>query len=91
MARAVAPLPVLLEYLLPFVKVGGEVCALKGAKAAEETQAAQNAAQTLGAEFVKTVDYELAGEQHCLIILKKVKKTHAKYPRSAAMIKKSPL
>jgi 16S rRNA (guanine527-N7)-methyltransferase len=90
-ARAVAPLPVLLEYLLPFVRTGGYVCALKGAKAQAEIAAAKNAAKTLGAEFLPLYEYEIAGERHGLVRLRKIKDISAKYPRSAALIKKNPL
>ena len=90
-ARAVAPLEQLLEYLLPLVRVGGEVCALKGAKAAEEIKTAQNAAKILGAEFLPRFEYEISGEKHCLVRLKKIKPTPAKYPRNGGLIKKNPL
>ncbi|MCH5208236.1 MAG: 16S rRNA (guanine(527)-N(7))-methyltransferase RsmG [Oscillospiraceae bacterium] len=89
-ARAVAALPTLSEYCVPFVKVGGFFAALKSVN--EEPKTAENALKELGAEFDNSVDYNLPnGDSRRLIIIKKVRQTPTKYPRSSANIKKKPL
>lgn len=89
-ARAVAALPTLSEYCVPFVRVGGFFAALKSVN--EDPDDAANALETLGAELKDTVDYKLPnGDPRRLIIIKKVRQTPTKYPRSSANIKKKPL
>ena len=60
-ARAVAPLPVLLEYCLPLVRVGGGFLAMKGPDVREELMEGVNAAQKLGADKAETKELELPG------------------------------
>lgn len=89
-ARAVAALPALSEYCVPFVRVGGFFAALKSVN--EEPKLAENALNELGAGFDNIVDYKLpSGDLRRLIIIKKVRQTPTKYPRSSANIKKKPL
>ncbi len=89
-ARAVAALPVLAEYCIPFVKTGGMFIALKSVN--EDTSLALNAVKTLGGEFLATKDYKLTnGDDRRLVIIKKVRQTPTKYPRNSANIKKKPL
>lgn len=90
-ARAVASLPILLEYSIPLLKVGGILVAYKG-DAEEEIKASGNALKVLGAE-IETVDkYKLNGEYNrSFIIVKKVKKTPEKYPRGQNKPRISPL
>ena len=91
-ARAVAALPVLCEYCLPFVKVGGTFCAMKGAKGAEELDCAGKAIATLGGETQKTETLILPdGGERVLINVKKISHTATKYPRPSAQISKKPL
>lgn len=92
-ARAVARLNTLLEYLLPLVKVGGIVLAYKGNNFEEELVEAQNAIKFLGGKFEKTLHFELpnnAGERN-IIVIKKVKPTDKKYPRSQNKPKTEPI
>ena len=92
-ARAVASLNSLLEYLLPFVKVGGKVICYKGSNYKEELKKAQNAIKALGGRLEKEVPYDLpdgAGSR-CLVVIKKISPTNAKYPRTEAKIRKTPL
>lgn len=92
-ARAVASLNSLLEYLLPFVKVGGKVICYKGSNYKEELKKAQNAIKALGGRLEKEVPYDLpdgAGSR-CLVVIKKISPTSAKYPRTEAKIRKTPL
>ncbi len=89
-ARAVAALPELSEYCIPFVKVGGIFAALKSVN--EDVKKAENAIAVLGGRLEKTVDYKLInGDYRRLFIIKKVCQTPTKYPRSSANIKKKPL
>lgn len=92
-ARAVAKLNTLLEYLLPLIKVGGIVVAYKGSNSLEELNEAQKALEVLGGEFVKTLSFNLpnqTGERNILII-KKIKHTPKQYPRERNLPKLKPL
>lgn len=89
-ARAVAPMNVLAEYCLPFVKVGGYFVALKGSN--DDTEEAKNAIEVLGGEIVDSVSYKLNGtEPRSIIIIKKVSQTPTQYPRKSKKIQTKPL
>lgn len=89
-ARAVAPLPILCEYCLPYVKIGGIFAALKGPN--ENSKDSFTAYRTLGAEIMEVIEYELpCGDKRQLIIYNKIKETPQKYPRKFAQIEKKPL
>ena len=89
-ARAVAPLPVLCEYCLPFVKVGGAFLALKGAE--DEVAAAKCAMATLGGELEQNVSYKLpSGDSRHLVVVRKISQTPTKYPRKPKKIDAKPL
>jgi len=93
-ARAVAPLPVLCELLLPFVKVGGRMICYKGPSAEEELQAGQKAAHMLGGAAVQNIPIILPSQpdwQHCLLTCEKKVKTVRQYPRKAGTPSRSPL
>ena len=91
-ARAVAAMPVLMEYCLPLVKKGGMFVAMKGASANEETTAAQNAARLLGAEKPTIICETLTGnERRAFVTAKKISQTPTKYPRKPSEISKPPL
>lgn len=91
-ARAVAELRVLLEYTLPFVKVGGSFLSLKGATAKEEIDGAGNSLKTLGGKIDGIKDFTLpGGDKRAIIKVKKISQTSAKYPRPSAQIAKKPL
>ncbi len=91
-ARAVANLPVLCEYCIPFVKKGGLFVAMKGSSGQEEASLAQNAYKTLGCEKPKIICENLRqGEQRTFIISKKISQTPTKYPRNAGKITKNAL
>lgn len=92
-ARAVAHLSVLAEYCLPLCRLGGRVVAQKGEDAQDETSAAQRAFAELGGALldIKSVPLPGAQGQHYLVVLDKVAKTPAGYPRRAGMPSKRPL
>lgn len=82
--RAVAPLPVLTEYLLPFVRVGGYMVAQKGSKAPSEIELAARAIPTLGGTYRRTIPVLLPGETdpRQLVVVEKTAPTPAQYPRA---------
>lgn len=89
-ARAVASLPMLAEYCLPLVKVGGHFIALKGA--GDETEAAQHAIETLGGETESKFSYKLPnGDARSIVIIKKISQTPTSYPRKSKKITTKPL
>ncbi|MGD2147894.1 MAG: 16S rRNA (guanine(527)-N(7))-methyltransferase RsmG [Anaerolineae bacterium] len=93
LARAVAGMPTLAEYLLPLVRVGGAVLAQKGEDALVEVHEAANAIATLGGEVRHVVPLELRGlaETRHLVVVDKVAPTPEQYPRRPGMPKKRPL
>ena len=90
-SRAVARLNILLELTAPYVKVGGQVLALKGAAAEEELAEAKNAIRRLGLQLQRVEQFPVDGTAHAVIVLKKIAPTPPQYPRRYAKIKQSPL
>jgi 16S rRNA (guanine527-N7)-methyltransferase len=92
-ARAVAELPVLAEYTLPFCRLGGLVIAQKGRSAQEEAQSAEYAISILGGQVQRVMPVELQGlaETRNLVVIEKVARTPIKYPRRPGMPAKRPL
>ncbi len=91
-ARAVANMPVLLEYCTPLVKKNGIFVAMKGPTAQEELSLCDNALKVLGMEKPKIICETLTGEeQRVFVISKKISQTPPKYPRKPSDISKQPL
>ncbi len=91
-ARAVAELRVLLEYTLPFVKVGGTFLSLKGASAVDEIDGAKTSLNTLGGKIAGVNDFILpGGDKRAIINVKKISHIPSKFPRVSAQIAKKPL
>ncbi len=92
-ARAVAALPVLVEYLLPLVKVGGRVLAQKGESGPAEAHAAEKALQILGGRLRQIIPVTLPGvaEDRYLIVIDKVALSPAIYPRRPGVPAHKPL
>jgi len=92
-ARAVAEMPVLVEYLLPLVRPGGCCLAQKGEKAPAEVNSAEKAIALLGGRLHKLLPVELHGlaETRYLVLVNKIASTPAKYPRRPGMAAKRPL
>ncbi|MCB9133862.1 MAG: 16S rRNA (guanine(527)-N(7))-methyltransferase RsmG [Anaerolineales bacterium] len=91
-ARAVAPLPILAEYLLPLVKTGGRMLAQKGKESALEIEQAENAINTLGGTLTQVVPVVLpSAEAHTLIVITKTRPTPDRYPRRVGVPAKRPL
>ena len=92
-SRAVAPLNVLLEYLLPFVKVGGCCICMKGANVEEEQKDASKALEILGGKIENVEEFCLpeTDMKRNIVIVRKVKNTPNKYPRKPGTPSKEPL
>jgi len=92
-ARAVAAMPVLAEYLLPLVKVGGRVIAQKGESAPAEVHAAEHAIKVLGGRVQQLKPIVLPGvaDERFLVLIDKVATTPSIYPRRAGLAAKRPL
>jgi 16S rRNA (guanine527-N7)-methyltransferase len=93
LARAVAPLPTLVEYLLPLARRGGRVVAYKGSAAHEEAMAAEHAIRLLGGRLRKLIPIEVPGlaETRVLVVIDKVSQTPDGFPRGRGMPRKQPL
>ena len=92
-ARAVANLPVLSEYLLPLVRIGGHALAMKGESGPAEAQAAEKAMKMLGGKLKQVIPVNLPGiaDERYLILMEKSAATPPRYPRKAGMPMKRPL
>lgn len=92
-ARAVAHLSTLSEYLLPLVKVNGKMLAMKGAQGPQEAQEAENALSMLGGDLQQVQEIKLPGvvEHRYLITILKKASTPDKYPRRVGIPGKRPL
>ena len=92
-SRAVAPLNILLELLIPFVKIGGMCVCMKGPNVSEEMKDIENMCGLLGAKYIETKNIKLIDGKldRNIVIIKKVANTEAKYPRKAGIPAKQPL
>ena len=92
-ARAVASLNSLAEYLLPLAKVGGKVIAYKGANFQEELDLSKKAIKVLGGEIEQVLEFELPNNagKRALIVIKKVSTSPKSYPRGKNLPKLKPI
>lgn len=91
-ARAVARMQVLSELTIPYLKVGGQLLALKASNAPEELEEAKNALNLLFSKVEDNLQYELPnGDPRYITLVEKKKETPNKYPRKAGMPNKRPL
>ena len=92
-ARAVAPLNVLSEYLLPFVKIGGHAICMKGSKGKGESKEGENATRILGGEIKSIKEFKLPNTdiERTIIEIEKNKSTEKRYPRKPGTPSKEPL
>ena len=92
-ARAVAAMPLLCEYCLPFVKVGGKFVSYKSVSVDEEIAQSKKAVYVLGGEIGKVEKFHLPGSdmERALVVVEKKRSTPKKYPRKAGMPTKEPL
>ena len=90
-ARAVAAMNVLSEYCLPYVKTGGYFSAYKSGNIGEEIENAGKAITVLGGEIENAEIFDFYDMKRSIVLVKKIKKTPAKYPRKAGLPSKSPI
>lgn len=92
-ARALAKFPTLLEYCLPFVKVGGKFVAYQGPEMKEGWKEYTPVINELsaGVTEVKTAELPIEKAERCFVIIKKMRKIAGKYPRAVGIPKKKPL
>lgn len=92
-ARAVAPLNILIELCAPFVKIGGHFIAMKGKGGIEEFENSIMAMEALGLRLEKIADEQLPflHEERLNLVFNKNKKTPEKYPRQYSQILAKPL
>lgn len=91
-ARAVASLPILCEYCLPFLKQKGVFVAMKGPDIDNEAEEANGAIKILGGQIEEIKRLTLPDDSHrTLILIRKISQTPPKYPRNSSKISKSPL
>jgi 16S rRNA (guanine527-N7)-methyltransferase len=92
-ARAVAYLPALVEYMLPLCVIDGRCIAMKGGSALAEVQTAEAAIETLGGRFVNMHSVMLPDieEPHMLIVIDKIRMTPSAFPRRVGVPTKRPL
>lgn len=91
--RAVAILPVLAEYLLPLVKIGGRILAMKGESAPAEAHSSENALRLLGGHLRQLIPVTLPGvaDERYLVVIDKMAATPKGYPRRVGVPAKKPL
>lgn len=92
-SRAVAALNILVEYLLPLVKIGGKCICMKGPEIKEELKNAEKAINILGGKIEKVINFKLPNSEfeRNLVVIKKVKETPTMYPRKPGTPSKEPL
>ena len=92
-ARAVAALPILVEYLLPLVRIGGFALAMKGENGPVEVQTAQTGIELLGGQVKQLIPVALPGveEERFLVVIEKIAATPDKFPRRVGIPVKRPL
>ena len=93
LTRAVAIMPVLAEYQLPLVRIGGSMLAMKGENAPAEAQSAENTLRLMGGHLRRLIPVTLPGvaEERYLIVVDKIHTTPHKYPRRPGVAAKRPL
>jgi len=89
-SRATAYFPTLLEYVIPLLKEWGIFCAYKLNDKAE-LKSAKKALSRLWAKILKVKNYTLADQERTIVLIKKISKTHIKYPRKVWVPLASPI
>ena len=91
-SRAVSNMNTFVEYLLPFVKIGGYVVCMKGPGYEEELNASKTAIEILGGKIEEIKELKVSDElDRNIIIIKKIKSTSSKYPRGQGKPLREPL
>lgn len=92
-SRAVGPMPLVLEYCMPMLAIGGLMLAMKGPRVVQELEVSSDAMLKLGADGVRTLPAypESFGNELVLAMVDKVARTPAAYPRVPGTPKREPL
>ena len=90
-SRAVANMSTLVEYMLPFVRIGGRCLCMKGPNSEEEIDASKNAIKKLGGRIEEIINYKVEENERCLVVILKEKTTEQIYPRKQGKALKNPL
>ena len=94
-SRAVAQLPILLEYISPYIKVNGKCIVMKGDNVDEELKVSSNALKVLNLKLLRKnlYSYNVKNEEYkrSILEIEKINETPKKYPRNYGKIKKKPL
>lgn len=93
LARSVARLPALVEYMLPLAKAGGCCVAMKGKTASQESKDAQHAIKVLGGRLqnIETITLPGVTDEHYLVVIEKIAPTPSAYPRKPGTPTNKPL
>ncbi len=93
LSRAVASIPTLAEYLIPYVKINGLVMMYKGSKVNEEIALGQKAINELGGKIIKVQNFYLSevDSERNIVFIKKIHSTNKKYPRGKNLPKIKPI
>lgn len=93
LARAVAAMPTLVEYLLPLTAIGGMVIMQKSASAREEAEASRNAIRLFGGKLREIIPVNIPGieDDRYLVVLDKIKATRDEFPRRVGVPAKLPI
>ena len=90
-SRAVAPLNILSEYCLPFVRKGGKFIAMKGRNVQPEIDLSRKAIKLLGGTYHNIVEFHIEENSRSIVIVDKTNTTPPAYPRHNSKIAKKPL
>ena len=92
-ARAVARMPALMEYTLPLAKLAGQVIAMAGSNAYDDSNSAAKAIDLLGGELfaIERINLPTLDNPRYLVVIDKIRPTPARYPRSAGMPTRDPI
>lgn len=92
-SRAVSKMNILVEYMIPFIKVGGKCICLKGPEIKEELDESKKAIEILGGKIERVEELVLPNSdiKRTVIIIRKIKNTQNKYPRKAGTPNNKPL
>lgn len=89
--RAVSNLSTILEYMLPFLKIGGQAICMKGPNIEEELKNSEKALKVLGGTIRKIENFKIDDFERNIIIVEKIKSSPKEYPRSGGKPVKNPI
>jgi 16S rRNA (guanine527-N7)-methyltransferase len=92
-AKAVAPLSILMEYAMPLLTINGLLFAPKGSESRDEVNDIQNASQELECEIIEIIEFpkNFTKNKQAIVVIEKLKKTPSRFPRRSGIATKRPL